>query len=75
MNFAKKQRLKMIDSLLIDSGQVNRADLMERFEIQEATATRDFATYKALSPGNVVYNPSKRAYFKTDNFKPLFEVG
>lgn len=69
MNYAVKERLRLIDFLLAQYGHVNRSAITGYFGIGEATATRDFAEYKKLRPDNMIYNGNDRAYYKTQNFE------
>ena len=72
MNYAVKQRLRMIDFLLAIYGFVNRSTIMDYFGIGEATATRDFKEYQNLAHGNMTYNGSERAYYKTQRFERVW---
>lgn len=72
MNYALEQRLRMIDFLLSQYGYVNREALMVYFGIGGATATRDFKEYQKLAPANTTYNVTEKAYYKTQNFKPVW---
>lgn len=69
MKYAIEQRLRLIDFLLSQYGNVNRSAIMDYFGIGEATATRDFAEYKKLCPGNMVYSGNDRTYYKMQDFK------
>lgn len=73
MNYAVEQRLRMIDFLLHTYGHINRSALIDYFGIGDACATRDFRTYKDLNPGNMVYQIEKRRYYKTQEFKRIYE--
>lgn len=72
MKYAVMQRLRMIDFLLSHYGYVNRSAIIDFFGIGDATATRDFGEYQRLAPLNMVYSGTERAYYKTQNFKPLY---
>lgn len=52
---------------------VNRGDLVNRFGIKSAAATRDLALYRDLAPGNLVYDTKAKSYVSPDHFKPLFD--
>ncbi len=69
----QQQRLQYIDLCAYVLGAVNRKILMNRFDIKEAWATRDFTTYQKLSGDRLVYDHSLRAYKPVDWFSPIFE--
>jgi len=73
MNYAVEQRLRMIDFLVHTYGHIGRGALIDYFGIGVACATRDFRTYKDLAPGNIIYDIGKRRYYKTQEFKRLYE--
>ncbi len=72
MKYAKEQRLRMIDFLLANYGYVNRTILMDYFDTGPAGSTRDFKTYKEMAPNNMVFNDSKKSYYKTDCFERVW---
>ena len=53
-------------------GAVNRNDLVCRFGIKAAAATRDIALYKELAPHNLTYDTKAKTYIGTNQFQPLF---
>lgn len=73
MKYAVEQRLRLIDFLLAEYGHVNRSAIMDYFGIGEATATRDFKEYQKSCPSNMVYNGNDRAYYKTQDFKRVWD--
>lgn len=70
---SQRDRLAFIDLRLNYFGEINRQDLLSRFNIQMAAATRDFAIYKKLAPQNIVYNINDRLYVRGAQFYPVFE--
>ena len=70
---AQKERLFHIDFKLYFLGSVNRSDLVERFGIKEAAASRDLSQYKELAPKNIEYDTKVKTYIQREGFKPLFE--
>ena len=70
---AQKERLSHIDFRTYFLGQVGRSDLVSRFGIGEAAATRDLTLYKELTPTNLDYDTKLKSYVKSEAFKPLFE--
>lgn len=70
---AQQERLFHIDFKLRFLGVVNRADLVTRFGIKAAAATRDLSLYKQLAPKNLEYDTKAKTYIQSAHFKPLFE--
>lgn len=70
---AQQERLFHIDFKLRFLGAVNRADLVTRFGIKAAAATRDLSLYKELAPNNLEYDTRAKTYIQSDHFKPLFD--
>jgi hypothetical protein len=69
----QKNRLTYIDFRLYFLGTVSRSDLIQRFGIKEAAATRDIALYKERAPQNLLYDAKIKTYSSLDTFKPLFK--
>ncbi len=70
---SRRERIRYIDYHSLLLGRIGRKDLLEKFGIAEAAATRDFTLYNQLAPKNLVYLPSVRSYAITEQFKPIFE--
>lgn len=70
---AQRERLFHIDFKLYFLGSVNRTDLVSRFGIKEAAASRDLSLYKDLAPKNIEYDTKAKTYIQRDGFTPLFE--
>lgn len=68
----QKERLSHIDFRAYFLGGVGRSDLVSRFGIGEAAATRDITLYRELAPKNLEYDTQVRSYVKSEAFKPLF---
>lgn len=68
----QKERLSHIDFRLMFLGIMQRNDLIQRFGMKAAAATRDIALYKKLAADNLLYNTKERAYFYNKHFVPLF---
>jgi hypothetical protein len=69
---AQRERVFHIDFRAEFIGHVTRADLMARFGLREAAATRDLAAYRALAPANLLYDPVSRVYRRAPAFRPVF---
>ncbi|WP_140628468.1 transcriptional regulator [Methylibium rhizosphaerae] len=73
MSLAQRDRLAHVDLRLQFFGEVRRGDLVGRFEIQTAAATRDLSAYREMAPENMTLDGGTRAYRRTDRFQPLFD--
>ena len=73
MGQSQKERLFHIDFKLRFLGAFNRNDLVTRFGIKAAAATRDISSYKDIAPKNLTYDTKAKTYIESDNFKPVFE--
>lgn len=69
---AQRDRLAFVDLRLRFVGEIRRQDLMTRFGIQMAAATRDLAQYKELAAGNLEYDTRSKVYVRGTWFRPLF---
>ena len=73
VNQSQRERLFHIDFKLYFLGAVNRTDLVSRFGIKEAAASRDLSLYKELAPRNIEYDTKAKTYIQREGFTPLFE--
>ena len=69
---AQRDRLAYLELRLRFVGKIGRHDLIERFGIQTAAATRDLATYRELAGNNLAYDRSSKIYTPTNEFRPIF---
>lgn len=72
INQTQRERLFHIDFRLYFLGTINRTDLVSRFGIKEAAATRDITLYKELAPKNLEYDTKAKTYIQREGFNPLF---
>lgn len=73
MTQAQRDRLAFVELRLRFVGEIRRQDLVTRFGIQAAAATRDIAQYKELAPGNMEYDTKGKVYVRAAWFRPLFD--
>ena len=66
----QRERMAYIDFKLCFLGEFTRSDLMTRFGIATAAATRDISLYRALAPSNAILGRNK-AYRPSQDFAPL----
>ncbi len=56
MTQPQRDRLAFAELRVRFIGEIRRQDLVSRFLIQSAAASRDLAIYKDLAPGNIDYD-------------------
>lgn len=68
----QRERLAYIEFRLYFLGDVGRADLMQRFGIAPAVATRDFALYRSHFADNISFDNVSKSYVIGERFVPAF---
>jgi hypothetical protein len=66
------ERLSFIDFRLYFTGQIGRNDLISRFGIGEAAATRDLSFYRDVAKQNIIYDTTAKVYRISDKYKRHF---
>ena len=69
---AARDRIAHIDFTLLFKGEAVRADLVHRFNIAAAQATKDFTLYRELASGNIEYDQKLKLHKRGEAFEPLF---
>ncbi len=69
----QRDRLAYIEFRLWFLGDACRRDLIERFGIAPAVATRDFTAYRELAPQNIDFDGRRKVYIPSERIAPLFE--
>ena len=69
---AQRERMSYIDFRLDFFGEINRGDLVSRFGIKDAAATRDITLYRKVGFDNIEYDNQARIYLRRDSYTPLF---
>lgn len=72
LSWSISNRMEFIEFRLFWEDHVNRADLMETFDISRNQATHDINRYLTLAPENMAYNKRLRTYEPTKSFAPRF---
>ena len=62
-----------IDMRLRFLGEIRRQDLIHRFGIQTAAATRDLALYRSEMSENLIYVSQTKSYVRSDRYVPLYD--
>ena len=70
---ATRDRIAHIDFTLLFKGEAVRADLVDRFSIAAAQATKDFTMYRELAPSNIEYDQKLKLHKRGEAFEPLFD--
>ena len=73
LSHAQRERLAYIDFRLYFFGEIGRPDLIERFGVAPAGATRDLALYREIAPQNITFDGSNKVYRIGQAFSPLFD--
>jgi len=68
----QRDRLAYVEFRLWFLGDACRRDLMERFGIAPAVATRDFTAYRDLAPQNIDFDGRRKLYVPSERFVPVF---
>lgn len=68
----QRDRLAFVELRLRFIGEIRRQDLVMRFGIQSAAATRDLALYAELAPGNITYDSKGKSYVLGSEFRQVF---
>ncbi len=69
----QRDRLAFVELRVRFIGEIRRQDLVSRFGIQSAAATRDLALYKERAPGNIDYDAKAKSYVLGSDFSPVFD--
>ena len=72
LKWGVERRLEFIEFRLYWEGGVNRADIMEMFEVSVPQASKDLTLYQERAPNNAIYDKSAKRYVASDKFKPCF---
>ena len=69
----QRDRLAFIELRLRFIGEIRRHDLVSRFGIQAAAATRDIGQYRELASRNLDYDTKGKVYVRSEWFRPVFD--
>lgn len=73
LSHAQRERLAYIDFRLYFFGEIGRLDLIDRFGVAPAGATRDLALYREIAQQNITFDGSNKIYRIGQAFSPLFD--
>lgn len=69
----QRDRLSFVELRVRFIGEIRRQDLVARFGIQSAAASRDLALYKKIASGNIDYDSKGKLYVHGARFQPVFD--
>ncbi|WP_166143176.1 WYL domain-containing protein [Methylosinus sp. RM1] len=72
LKWGVEQRLEFIEFRLFWEGGVNRADIMEMFDVSVPQASKDLTLYQERAPNNAIYDKSAKRYVASNRFQPCF---
>lgn len=72
LKWGVERRLEFIEFRLFWEGAVNRADIIDRFDVSVPQASKDLSRYQEVAPGNVLYDKSAKRYVPSDDFRPIY---
>lgn len=70
---AQRDRLAFIELKLWFVGEFKRQDLIDRFGVRSAAATRDMGLYREIAASNIAYDPRGKRYVMSPRFAPVFD--
>lgn len=73
LSHARRERLAYIDFRLYFFDEIGRPDLIDRFGVAPAGATRDLALYREIAPQNITFDGRNKIYRIGQAFSPLFD--
>lgn len=72
LKWGVERRLEFIEFRLFWEGGVNRADIIEMFDVSVPQASKDLSLYQERAPNNAIYDKSAKRYVAGDQFQPRF---
>ncbi|MFG1363451.1 helix-turn-helix transcriptional regulator [Xanthobacter versatilis] len=72
LKWGVERRLEFIEFRLFWEGGVNRADIIEMFDVSVPQASKDLTLYQERAPNNALYDKSAKRYVASDRFQPCF---
>ena len=72
LKWGVERRLEFIEFRLYWEGGVNRADIIEAFDVSVPQASKDLTLYQERAPRNAIYDKSAKRYVAGNEFQPCF---
>ena len=68
LKWGVERRLEFIEFRLFWEGSINRADLVEAFDVSVPQASKDLTLYQERAPGNMEYDTRAKRYVAAEKF-------
>ena len=75
LKISVRRRFEFLEFNLSWEGSVGRKKLQGKFSISPQQATKDLNAYLDIAPGNMFYDPRRKAYIRGAKYKPVFTTG
>jgi len=72
LTWGVERRLEFIEFRLFWDSGVNRADIIEMFDVSVPQASKDLSLYQERAPQNAIYDKSAKRYVASEHFRPCF---
>ena len=72
LKWGVERRLEFIEFRLFWDGGVNRADIVNMFDVSVPQASKDLTLYQERAPRNAIYDKSAKRYVASNEFRPCF---
>lgn len=72
MSTGKLERLRFIDCMLANYGQINRKVIADYFGLSAQQVSHDIAEYMRNAPDNMTYDLSAKTYRATAQYERIF---
>ncbi|WP_377831377.1 WYL domain-containing protein (plasmid) [Bradyrhizobium lupini] len=72
LKWGVERRLEFIEFRLFWEGGVNRADIIDMFDVSVPQASKDLTLYQERAPRNAIYDKSAKRYVASESFTPCF---
>ena len=72
LKWGVERRLEFIEFRLFWDGGVNRADIVNMFDVSVPQASKDLTLYQERAPHNAIYDKSAKRYVAGAQFQPSF---
>ena len=69
----QRERLAFLELRAFFTGELSRSDIVTRFGVKPAAASRDLRIYRLMAPANLDYDSVGRRYRPTALFSPIFK--
>lgn len=75
LHFARQERLRFLETMLLWNGSVTRREVSEAFGISLNHVSRDINVYQQQYPDNLAISPKTHTYIAGPKFSPMYASG